>query len=77
MNCEDKFFHWVVYKIVFNIEVINATNNKEVIVQDSLRYGDYKKFGSNDLDVIIKKIQKKDFLFSQTLSLTMKVYSSF
>ena len=39
---EGNYFHWFVYKRVFNIEFINATNNKEDIFEVIPRYGEYK-----------------------------------
>ena len=76
VNCEDNYFHWFVYKCVFNIKFMNTANNKEVVFQVSLRYGEYKTFESDELDVILENIEEKVFIFSQILKLTMKIYSS-
>ena len=76
VNWEDKFFHWFVYKCVFNIKFIIAINNKEVIFHVTLRYGEYKVFKSDELDVIIRKIEDKGFIFYQILKLIMKFFSN-
>ena len=65
------------YMCVFNIKFINATNNKEVIFQFTLRYGEYKVFESNELDVVFKNKKDSCFRFSQILKLTMKFFSNF
>ena len=76
-DCEDIYFHYFVYNCVFSIKFKNKTNNKEVIFQVTLKYGEYKKFESDDLDVIMKNIENKGFIFSRILKLTMKIYSKF
>ena len=63
-GCDDNFFHYFEYKCVFNIKFINKTNNKEVLFQVTFRYGEYKVFESDELDVIIKNIEDKGFIFN-------------
>ena len=73
-NCQDKCFHWFVYKCVFNIKFINATKDKEVIFQVTPRYGEYMVIESDELDVKNKTIEDNGFIFSQILKLTMIIY---
>ena len=70
-----KYFHWFVYKCVFNNIIINTTNNK-VIFQVTLSYGENKVFISDELDVLFKKTEDRSFIFNQTLKSTMKIYSN-
>ena len=58
-NCEDSFFDWFVFKCVFNIKFINVTNDKGVIFQVTLRYGECMAFESDELDIVIKNMENK------------------
>ena len=49
---------------------------KKFFFQVSLRYGEYKTFESDELDVVFKNIEDKGFIFSYILKLTMKIYSN-
>ena len=63
-DCQNRYFHWFVYKCVFDINFIKI--NKKVIFQVTLGYGEFIS-DYEGLNVKIENIKNDGFIFDQTL----------
>ena len=74
-NCRRNYFHTFEYKIIYDINFTNISNNEEVnliITHKSMEF----KTDFYGLNKKIKNARRNGFIFNQINKLTIKVYSN-